>query len=57
MLKVINNLLEHPDEEKYRQLKLKNPKVKATILDAVGGVDLMRAIGLSIFTCTIVRLP
>jgi len=45
VLKVIDNLLKNPDEEKYRQLKLKNAKIKAAIVDAVGGVDLMKAIG------------
>ena len=45
MLKVIDNLLSNPDEEKYRQLKLKNMKIKAAIVDSVGGIELMKAIG------------
>lgn len=34
-----------PKEEKYRKIRLSNEKIRATIVDVPGGVDLLLALG------------
>lgn len=37
--------LSHTQEEKFRKIKLTNPKVKATIADVPGAVEILEQMG------------
>ena len=44
-IKILDNILAHPEEEKFLSLKLENKLIKARIVDAFAGVELMKQIG------------
>ncbi|GFR46734.1 hypothetical protein Agub_g8357 [Astrephomene gubernaculifera] len=46
--KLVYNCAVQPKEEKFRKVRLANPKVKAVLGDAVGAVDAMTALGWSL---------
>lgn len=43
--KVLRNIVENPEDDKYRTLKQANKKVKADVTRHKGGVVLMRLVG------------
>ncbi|GBF89107.1 hypothetical protein Rsub_01824 [Raphidocelis subcapitata] len=43
--KLLYNAAVAPKEEKYRRIKLTNPKIRETVVEATGGVDALRALG------------
>jgi hypothetical protein len=45
VLKVIDNITAHPEDPKYRKMKLSNATIKRKIVDVNGGLELMRALG------------
>ena len=42
---VLGNIVTKPDEEKYRTLRLDNPKIQEKIGRVAGAVDLLKALG------------
>ena len=42
---VLGNIVNKPDEEKYRTLRLDNPKIQEKIGRVAGAVDLLKALG------------
>ena len=45
LLKVLDNIVAHPEEAKFHQLKLSNGAVKRKIADVKGGLELLRHMG------------
>eukprot|EP00406_Dinophysis_acuminata_P002419 CAMPEP_0179229098 /NCGR_PEP_ID=MMETSP0797-20121207/10160_1 /TAXON_ID=47934 /ORGANISM="Dinophysis acuminata, Strain DAEP01" /LENGTH=126 /DNA_ID=CAMNT_0020936159 /DNA_START=101 /DNA_END=477 /DNA_ORIENTATION=- len=43
--KLTRNVVRNPGEEKFRRIKLTNPKIAATITDVPGAVDLLKEMG------------
>lgn len=43
--KIVNNILSHQDEPKYRRLRAENKAIKEKVLDVVGGGALLQALG------------
>ena len=43
--KIVNNILSHQDEPKYRRLRAENKAIKEKVLGAVGGGALLKALG------------
>jgi hypothetical protein len=44
-IKVVNNIINYPREEKYRRIKSSNPAFISKVGSVLGGVEFMRAIG------------
>ena len=45
MSKLVRNTAVSPTEEKFKRIKLSNSKVKSTIVDTIGGVQSLLAMG------------
>lgn len=45
LLKVLGNIVEQPEEQKFRKLKLANKTIRAKIVDLQGGVEFLRSMG------------
>ena len=45
ILKIFHNIVNNPELEKYRKIRLSNPKIHDTIGTALGGVELLMAMG------------
>jgi len=45
LLTIADNILNHPDEEKYRQFKTTNTLIKRTLVDVKGGLEYAVALG------------
>ncbi len=45
MHKLVYNCAVQPKEDKYRRVRLTNPKVKAVLVDAPGAVEALTALG------------
>ena len=43
--KIVNNILSHQDEPKYRRLRAENRAIKEKVLGVVGGGALLQALG------------
>jgi len=43
--KVISNIPKHPGNEKYRKLRLSNPKIERDICNSLGAMDLLSVLG------------
>ncbi|KAL4521678.1 hypothetical protein Ndes2437B_g07756 [Nannochloris sp. 'desiccata'] len=43
--RLIKNIIANPSEEKYRKIRLGNPKIQSAIVDTHGGVELILACG------------
>ena len=43
--KIVNNILSHQDDPKYRRLRTENKAIKEKVLSAVGGGALLEALG------------
>ena len=43
--KIVNNILSHQDEPKYRRLRAENRAIKEKVLGVVGGSALLQALG------------
>ena len=43
--KIVNNILSHQDDPKYRRLRMENKAIKEKVLSAVGGGALLEALG------------
>lgn len=54
MSKVMSNILEQPEEERFRRLKLSNPKIQKTILEVAGAVEMLALGG---FKQTVIPSP
>ena len=46
--RLLDNIVTNPTEEKYRKVRLSNPKIQAAVVDALGGVELLIACGFHI---------
>ena len=44
LLKLAENILEHPDEEKYQKFKTTNPTIKKLLVDPKGTLEYARAV-------------
>ncbi len=44
MLKLAENIIEHPDEEKYQRFKSTNPTIKRLLVDPKGTIEYARAV-------------
>ena len=47
---IITNITAHPDEEKYRKLRVNNPAVQKKIVPLVGGTEFLEIAGFSRIT-------
>jgi len=45
MDKLIRNVVRNPSEEKFRSIKLTNPKIAASITDVPGAIDILKEMG------------
>jgi hypothetical protein len=45
VLQLFTNIIDHPDEQKYRQLKCRNATLTSKVLSQRGGLDLLLAVG------------
>lgn len=45
LLRILGNIVSNPDLEKYRRIRLSNPKIHDTVGMALGGVELLEAVG------------
>lgn len=45
LLKLLRNIINDPRNEKFRRIRMSNPKIQETVGMAVGGVELLEAIG------------
>lgn len=45
IVKILTNIVEKPEEPKYRQIRLTNPKIQALLVDTVGAVEFLEACG------------
>jgi hypothetical protein len=45
VLKLVNNILKAQSEPKFRTLRTANSKIRAQVMDAAGGPELLRAVG------------
>ncbi|CAB3405784.1 unnamed protein product [Caenorhabditis bovis] len=43
--KYLQNILEHPDEEKYRSIRAGNKAFQERVASAVGGIELLKSVG------------
>ena len=43
--KLLKNVAVNPSEEKYRRIRLSNPKIKALVADEEGGLQAMLSLG------------
>ncbi|KAM0881002.1 hypothetical protein ACQ4PT_033210 [Festuca glaucescens] len=46
--KLLGNLLKEPGNDKYRRVRLGNPRIKEAVADREGGLDLLEAVGFTI---------
>lgn len=45
LIKLFTNIIKDPDNIKYRQIKLSNPKIEEKLLGAVGGFEVLFSVG------------
>lgn len=45
LAKLLRNVVVNPGEEKYRRIKLSNPKIKTSIQEVKGGLETLKAMG------------
>jgi len=45
LTRLIKNIVTNPSEDKYRKIRLRNPKIQSAIVDTHGGVELILACG------------
>jgi len=45
LVKLLSNIIKDPDNIKYRQIKLSNPKIEEKLLGAVGGFEVLFSVG------------
>jgi hypothetical protein len=50
-LKIANNVLSNPTEQKYAQIKTNNAAMKRTVLDVKGGQDYLVAVSCGNICC------
>jgi len=48
LARILRNILASPGELKYRQIRLSNPKVQATVVDVAGALEFMEGCGFEI---------
>lgn len=44
-MKLIRNTVVTPNEDKFRRIRLSNPKIKAAIVEEAGALDILKAMG------------
>ena len=42
LTRLLRNIVNSPQEAKYRRLRLQNPKIKEAVVDAEGGIELLQ---------------
>lgn len=45
ILKLLKNVVREPENEKFRKIRMRNPKIKEAIGDVVGAVELLECVG------------
>ena len=53
LFRVLKNIYQNPENEKYAKLRMNNAKIKSAIVDVGGGLEFLQAVGFDIsFTDT-----
>lgn len=50
MVRILSNITNDPDAEKFRKIRMSNPKIHDTVGMALGGVELLEAVGFELQT-------
>lgn len=45
LIRLLENIVKKPDEEKFRRINAQNPKIKTVLLDVPGGTETLQAAG------------
>ncbi|CAL0312414.1 unnamed protein product [Lupinus luteus] len=48
ILKLLRNIVREPDNAKFRRIRMSNPKIKETVGEVIGGVELLGFVGFEI---------
>ena len=46
--KIVNNIISHPTEPKYRRIRLANPTFQEKLWSSIGGPELLQAVGFKV---------
>ena len=50
--KLSGNIVEHPQEPKYRRIRLTNPKIQAAVVDSDGGLEFL-LVRIAVYLCVL----
>jgi len=50
LIRLLSNIIQNPEDAKYRRIRLTNPKIKTAVVDVDGALELLLACGFQIVT-------